>query len=214
MIEACNRLGQKLDEVTDLFRQQIEAWRQIGPPAAAHSAGGENTARRAAAAGATERASVVEQRPVERRQSPRAETQENRREDKAGTASAPTAQGGQEREQRRDAAATLPADAGTTNQQRRDDAVTLADGSPADAGTPNQQRRDAAATLAEMLTRSGGGWTEQVAGVQQALEAIMAHLENLAANAAPKFDPAGILSRLSDLEEQQKDLQSQFNTNR
>jgi hypothetical protein len=68
--------------------------------------------------------------------------------------------------------------------------------------------------LAETLSRSGGGWTEQADGVPQALEAIMAYLENQAANAAPKFDPAGIMSRLSALEEQQKDLQSQFNTNR
>ena len=68
--------------------------------------------------------------------------------------------------------------------------------------------------MADTLAGSGQSWPEQAAGVQQALESIMAYLENQAATAAPKVDVAGILGRLSDLEEQQKNLQSQFNNNR
>jgi hypothetical protein len=34
MTEACDRLGQKLDEVTGLIREQLDSWRPIRPPAA------------------------------------------------------------------------------------------------------------------------------------------------------------------------------------
>jgi hypothetical protein len=50
--------------------------------------------------------------------------------------------------------------------------------------------------------------------MQQALEAIMAHLESQAASATLKVDVADIMSRLRDLEEQQQSLQSQFGNNR
>ena len=68
--------------------------------------------------------------------------------------------------------------------------------------------------LIDTLSRSRDRWQEQAAGTRQALEAIMSHLESQAANAAPKVDVAGIMSRLRDLEVQLQNLQTQFNTNR
>jgi len=47
MIEACDRLGQKLDEVTGLVRQQVEAWRQIRPSAAPPAEGTSHAGPRA-----------------------------------------------------------------------------------------------------------------------------------------------------------------------
>lgn len=72
---------------------------------------------------------------------------------------------------------------------------------------------ESARRLADTLSRSQGGWPEQAAGLQQSLEAIMAHLESQAA-AAPRVDVAGIMNRLRDIEEGQKNLQGQLNNNR
>jgi hypothetical protein len=41
MIEACDRLGQKLDEVTAIIREQALAWQQIREPIGANSSGDE-----------------------------------------------------------------------------------------------------------------------------------------------------------------------------
>jgi hypothetical protein len=54
MIEACDRLAQKLDEVASLFREQIEAGRETGPAAAPHSSGRETAANLAVDAQGTE----------------------------------------------------------------------------------------------------------------------------------------------------------------
>jgi hypothetical protein len=213
MIEACDRLGQKLDEVADLFREQIEAWWQIQPPESAHPAARENADHRVAAAPAAERPFPAEQRPPE----PRAETGKGQPEDLAAPPSVSTAQAEPGREQRRDsatnqgsetgaqAAPAPPRDAGAWDQDEPQDAPEAPDLTATAAG---------ASHLVDTLARTGGGWPEQAAGVQQALESIMAYLENQAATAAPTVDVAGIMSRLKDLEEQQQTLQSQFNVNR
>jgi hypothetical protein len=206
MIEACDRLGQRLDEVAGLFREQMEAWRRIGP-SAVPAARSENALHRGVETPAAKRASAVEEMPP----------------------AAPTTPEGPMREQppekRREASATLPPasipqDEPATDQ-RRDAAATLPSGERAPAPQPGAtaggglvEMAQDARRMADTLAGSGQSWPEQAAGVQQALESIMAYLENQAATAAPKVDVAGILGRLSDLEEQQKNLQSQFNNNR
>jgi hypothetical protein len=160
MIEAFDRLGQKLDEVAGLFREQVEVWRQIRPPAAQAGPAAEPRFR------------YIET---------------------ATPAPAATPQTGQLLERRREAAATLP-------------------DAPAEGGLAAMAEE--ANRLVDTLSHAGGGWPEQAAGVQQALESIMAHLENQAAAAPPKLDLEGIMSRLRDLEEQQQNMQSQFNNNR
>jgi hypothetical protein len=205
MIEACDRLGQKLDEVSGLFREQIEAWRQIGPPTA-HPAGRENALHRGVAAPAAERASSAQETPP----APTAPTgamreqpQEQRRDDPATPAPAPMPHDGLGPEQRRDAAATPPSGGGAEAPQS---------GAPAHDGLAKMA--EGAGGLADALSRSGRDWPEQADRVQQALEGIMAYLENQAATAPPKVDAAAILNRLKDLEEQQQNMQSQFNNSR
>jgi len=165
MIEACDRLGQKLDAFAGLFREQMEASRPSGPTTG---------------------------RPFSANEPP---------------PPVPTAQAGpieaQSQEQRRDDAAGPPSGGGTPGPQR---------GGSADGGSANLA--EGARGLVEALSRSGHDWQEQSANVQQALEGIMAYLENQAATAPPKVDVAGILNRLKDLEEQQQNMQSQFNTSR
>jgi hypothetical protein len=155
MIEACDRLSLKFDEVAGLFGEQMEAWRQLRPPALSRPAPRKNAVHR-------------------------------------------------------DAAATLPPapaseDAGARGQDEPPGAPAE-DGLAAMAGDAHR--------LVDTLSRAGGGWPEQAAGVGQALEAMMAYLEKQAATAAPKVDADGIMSRLRDLEERQQNLQSQFNASR
>jgi polyhydroxyalkanoate synthesis regulator phasin len=71
-----------------------------------------------------------------------------------------------------------------------------------------------ASRVADAISRAQSAGQEQAASMQQALEAIMAHLETQAASATLKVDVADIMSRLRDLEEQQQSIQSQFSSNR
>jgi hypothetical protein len=160
MIEACDRLGGKLDEVAGLFREQIQAWRQLQPPAPPQPAAPGNAGDQAV------------EPPVAAREQPR--------EIKPHSGPDAGSPGG--------AAPTAPADNGPAAMA------------------------ESARSLVDTLARAGRGWPEQAAGLQQALEAVMAYLENQAA--APMADVSGTISRLSALEEQQRTLQSQINTNR
>jgi len=61
MIEACDRLTQKLDEVAGLFRQQIQTWTQIREPALADSGAREIPDDPGADAQTSERVSLADQ---------------------------------------------------------------------------------------------------------------------------------------------------------
>jgi hypothetical protein len=209
MIEACDRLGQKLDEVAGLLKEQIEAWRQIRAP---RPAARENAVQRAVEAPGTERVSTVEKTPPAPQPNHKAETRDSQQEKHAvrpsgrpvsATPPAQSPQAGQPWEQRQEAAAPLPPDAGAPAPQAA---------GPADDGLTAMAQ--GARSLVDTLSGSRPGWPEQAAAVQQALESVMAYLENQAAAAAPNLDVAGVMSRLKALEEQQQSAQSQFNNNR
>jgi hypothetical protein len=68
--------------------------------------------------------------------------------------------------------------------------------------------------LVDTLSRSRDDWQAQAADLQQALGAIMDYLENQAAANTTKSDLNEIMSRLRNLEEEQRNLSSQFNTSR
>jgi hypothetical protein len=55
VIEACDRLGQKLDQVASVVREQIEAWKQIREASASHPDAAETRIRPAAEAQLPER---------------------------------------------------------------------------------------------------------------------------------------------------------------
>src|ERR1700678_2634508 len=63
MIEACDRLAQKLDEVADLIREQTQAWQQIREPAAPDNSRRENPTNTAIDAQVMERVPLREQAP-------------------------------------------------------------------------------------------------------------------------------------------------------
>jgi hypothetical protein len=194
MIEACDRLGQKLDEVAGLFREQIEAWRQIRPPEVPRPAARDNTVHQAVETPGKEGVASVQETPPA---------------PSAAAKTEPIAQASQAREQRRDTATTLQP-APTTEpveekERRRNPAAPLPE-APPDDGLADLAA--GASRLVDTLSQSGQD------GVGQALERIMAYLENQAAMPAPKVDLAGIMSRLKDLEDQQQTLQSQYNNNR
>jgi hypothetical protein len=166
MIEACDRLGGKLDEMAGIVREQIEAWRQIHEPAAPNPGGIESPAD----------PSGFVRAPVE---SSEAGGDRNPKGPLEGRETGPDKTAGDE--------------------TGAESMTALAEG---------------ARRLADTLTQTRSGWPEQAAGIQQALEAIMAYLENQAAAAAPQVDTADIIKRLKDLEEEQENLQSQLNNNR
>jgi hypothetical protein len=207
LIEACDRLGQKLDEVAGLFREQIEAWRQIRPPTV-QPAKRENAGHPGVEAPATGRASSV-------KETPQASGLPG-----SPPPPAPTAQTSPMPEQRSRSSRTATlappptpqADPHAQDEPSGDRAPAPQPGAPPDDGLVEMAQ--GARSLADTLSRSGQSWPEQAAGVQQALEGVMTYLENQAATAAPKVDLDGILSRLKDLEEQQQNMQSQFNNNR
>jgi hypothetical protein len=178
MIEACDRLGQKLDEVASLFRQQIEAGRQTRPSAAPHSSGGETAVNLAVDAQAAEGVPLAGEAEEKTQPARRAGTQDSQQEYSSARAQDETE--------------------GASAGARGEDGLAAAD----------------ARRLVDTISRSRNGWQEQAAGVQQALEAMMAYLESQAASATSKVDVADIMSRLRDLEEQQQSLQSQFSNNR
>ena len=206
IIEACDRLGQKMDEFAGLFREQIEAWRQSSPPAV-HPATRENAVLQGVGAPAMERASSVKETPPPAPTTQKGTTREQPQQQQPDTVAnlppPPLPQEVPETEQRPDAAATWPPG---------DIAPAPQPGAPADDGLVEMAQ--GARSLTDTLSRSGQSWPEQADGVKQALEGVMAYLENQAANAAPKVDVAGIMSRLRDLEVQLQNLQTQFNTNR
>jgi hypothetical protein len=216
MIEACDRLGQKLDDFAVLFREQIEALRQVRAPGFPDPSARENALHRASDAPTMARVSSTEEMPPKgQTDEANAETRKGQREDNA-THSVPTDQGGREAEQRRDAAATLPLPQPPGTATRSELQPPQEAGPrpvlPAHGGLA--ETAENARSLVDTLSQSAGGWPEQAAGVQQALESIMAYLENQAATPAPKVDVAGIIRRLRDLEEQQQSMQSQINVNR
>ncbi len=80
---------------------------------------------------------------------------------------------------------------------------------PAPAGAAPDASR-----LLDTFARAQAGWPRQAADLRQALEAVMEFLENQAAAVPSRLDLSDILARLQNLEEQQKNLQSQFSANR
>jgi len=171
MIEACDRLGEKLDQLASLAQALAQAWPQDRGPS------GASPGARAPADGAVARAPAVsgapgaEEAPRDRRPGPGPETGHSQQEHSAAPP-APAANGG-----------------------------------APDAGTDPRH-------LVDTLARSQGAWPEQAADLREALEAVMAFLEKQAASAPPRLDLSDILGRLQNLEEQQKNLQSQISLNR
>jgi hypothetical protein len=162
MIEACDRLGEKLDHLASLAQTLAQAWQQNGEASGASPA--------TSAPGASG-APGVEETPRERRPGSGPETGNNHQE------SSQAAPG------------------------------TETNGGPADSAADARR-------LVDTFARSQGGWPEQASDLREAMEAIMAFLENQTAAASPKLDLSDILSRLHNLEEQQKNLQSQFSVSR
>jgi hypothetical protein len=192
----CDRLTQKLDEVAGLVREQIEAGRQPHPPPTPRVANPGTEVNRARETEATEEVSSGE-----------------------GALRQPHVgqPGGARAGQEEYSTAATPASTPEANSdpsaatQGRDDA----DGPGESArGTGVAAPAWNAGRIIDTMARSRNDGREQAAETQQALEAIMAHLESQAASAAPKVDVADIMTRLRDLEEQQQNLQSQFSNNR
>ena len=69
-------------------------------------------------------------------------------------------------------------------------------------------------SLVDKVSQSRNAWAQQAGAVQSSLEAIMRFLESEAAIEEPKMDLSDIMSRLGNLEEQQRNLQMQFNASR
>jgi hypothetical protein len=206
LAQACDRLCQKLDEVTGLFREQIEAWRQIQPPAPPappreHAPSAEEPARQ------TPVPATAQAEPMQTHGPGAAATWPPVSAPEVAPLPPPKAPpvgpGIQPGQDARAGAQKEPFD--STPPASRPSA-------PVENGWPAVARE--AQRLVDTVARSGGGWAEQAADAQQALEAIMSFLENQAASAAPKVDVAGILGRLRNLEDQQQELQSQFNISR
>ena len=63
MIEACDRLAQKLDEVAGLVREQMQAWQPIREPAASDPSGRETPASPAVDVPVRERVPLADQTP-------------------------------------------------------------------------------------------------------------------------------------------------------
>jgi len=215
MIEACDRLGQKLDLVTGLVQEQIEAWRQVQPPSAAPATGRATPVSAEDDALAASAASSVEENPKPEQPSRPSETKDGQDKKDAALRRA---------RQRTTPPPEKASQAGPAlweNQQNQDAGARAQEEPPAasasapPAGAPESGGpAPDASRLIDTIARSLNGWQEQAAGTQQTLEAIMAYLESQAADAAPKVEVAGIMSRLRDLEVQQQNLQTQFNTNR
>jgi hypothetical protein len=181
MTEACDRLGQKLDDLANLMRVQIEAGKQ---------------------------------------------TTGNRAEEVQKAERLPSMERGRKMQTGRRGAtqSTQPDDGAVTDQTGPDqDDGARAQSEPGGAivgALPSGAQRNAspsamdASRVADAISRAQSAGQEQAASMQQALEAIMAHLETQAASATLKVDVADIMSRLRDLEEQQQSIQRQFSSNR
>jgi hypothetical protein len=167
MIEACDRLGEKLDQLASIAQALAQAWPQERRPSGAGASG-------RAADGAVP--TVPEALDALR-------VAETPREKQPG-----------------------PAPENGLGQPR----MSTAAPSPESAGGAAADAR----RLVDTFARSQGGWSEQAADLRQAVEAIMAFLENQAATAPPQSNLSDILGRLQSLEEQQKNLQSQLSVNR
>jgi hypothetical protein len=171
MLEACERLGEKLDNLAALAQGLAEAWQQNRAPSGASPAAGDAAAGAVARGREASSAPGGGEPPGERRPGGGHET-------------------GDSQEEKSPAPPGPAAGAGGAN------------------GAPEASR------LVDMFARAQGGWPAQAADLRQGVEAIMEFLENQAAAAAPGLDLSGILARLQNLEEQQKNLQSQLSVNR
>jgi len=166
---ACERLGEKLDNLAALAQALAQAWQpNQGPANAGPGAGG-------AAAG------PASPRPEP---SPAPGAGETPRESQSG-----------------------PGREAAFSQQHSP--VPAPDGEAGAAGAAPDASR-----LFDTFARAQAAWPQQAADLRQALQAIMEFLENQAAAAPTRLDLSDILARLQNLEEQQKNLQSQFCANR
>jgi hypothetical protein len=181
MIEACDRLGQKLDDLASLVREQIEARKQT---TSNHAEEAQKTER----VPSMDRGGKMQPGQQVARQSPQPE------DGAASPRTRPT----------QDAAARAQSESGSASA----------------GGLPTGAQRDASPSamdanrVADTISRAQNAGHEQAASMQQALEAIMSHLESQTASVTSKVDVADITSRLRDLEEQQQSMQSQFSSNR
>jgi len=193
LIEACNRLSQKLDEITGLIREQLEAGRDV------HQTAPPSSADRATAAGESTGVLTAERA---------ATAHEPRKPEQPGHGSETKSN----QDQRESAPPPGPITAPALEQPA---AGTTSTPPPQEPGAGGQGTTSAGVSrLIDTLTHSRNGWQEQAADLSRALEAIMVFLENQATTTAPSVDISGIMDRLKDLEEQQQRLQSQLNTNR
>jgi hypothetical protein len=171
MLEACDRLGEKLDNLAALAQALAEAWQRNQGPSGAGPVVGESPP------------GAVSPR---REPSPAPGAGETSGERRPG----PGSEAGLDQPESRAAAPSLEANAGGA------------------AAAPDASR------LLDTFARAQAGWPEQAADLRQALDAVMEFLENQAATAPQRLDLSDILARLQNLEEQQKNLQSQFSANR
>ncbi len=210
MIEACDRLDRKLDQVAGLVREQIATWKETRESAVPVPAPRETAPNLAVDTQRTGRVASANETPQKTQPARPVENHDTPQEGIAATPIVPLPTGPTP-------VATSqvgPAPAAESESEMEPDKGHRASVPDERNGQSMAALAEDARRLADTLTRSRNDWQEQSAGVQQALEAIMGFLESQAANVAPNVDVAGIMSRLRDLEEQQRTLQSQFNTNR
>jgi hypothetical protein len=170
MIEAGDRLAQKLDQVAAMVAEQVQTLQQNRALGPFDFTSGQRSDE------AVDAAQTTAKNPSEATRTPELE----RPKIELDSQNALSAQDG-------------------TGAQESDGKVTLAE---------NARR------LVNTLSRSRDEWQAQAADLQQALASIMTFLENQAASAAPKSDLAEIMSRLRNLEEEQRNLAGQLSTNR
>jgi hypothetical protein len=190
MIEACNRLSQKLDEVAGLVREQMETGRQTHSQTAPNSIGREIEISSDVDDQATAHDALAEKTQP----GPSDVTDISQQDYRAIASPVATAQ-------------TTPNQGVVARGQDEKNSVS------ADARGDGVEVADTS-RLVDTISRAQNVWQEQAAAGRQALEAIMSHLENQAASNTPKVDVADIMSRLRELEEQQQNLQSQMSSNR
>lgn len=170
MIEACDRLAQKLDQVAAMVAEQVQTSQQNRALAPLDFASGQRPDE------AVDGAQTTAKNPSEATKRPDLERPKIEL----------------------DSQNALPAQNGTGAQESDGNVILAA----------NARR------LVDTLSRSRDEWQAQAADLQQALASILTFLENQAASAAPKSDLSEIMSRLRNLEEEQRNLAGQFSTNR
>jgi hypothetical protein len=171
MLAACDRLGEKLDNLAALFQALAQSW----PP-------GQGPAGAGPGAG-TAAAGPVSPWPGPL---PAPGPGETSRENQPGPGH----------------------EAGFSQQYNPADAPGRGGSAGAPGAAPDASR------LLDTFARAQAGWPQQAADLRQALEAVMEFLENQAAAVPARLDLSDILARLQNLEEQQRNLQSQFSVSR